>query len=174
MGPDPGDGGNRKSVNTRILEEPALAALKTFITKSLNAYFDECFKPAANVSLKITQSWVNYTPPNRFHRKHTHPNSLISGVFYINALRDLDKIFFVKDDYKQILIPAREHNMHTSNIWSVPVGTGDLLLFPSDLQHMVEPTVSPQTRISLSFNTFPEGVIGDERMLASVTVGSVS
>ena len=63
--------------------------------------------------------------------------------------------------------------MFSSNLWMIPVGTGDLLLFPSDLPHMVEPTTSNQTRISLSFNSFPEGVIGDDRMLAGLTVGAV-
>jgi hypothetical protein len=44
----------------------------------------------------------------------------------------------------------------------LPVGTGDLLLFPSSLMHMVDNTVSKDTRISLSFNTFPVGTIGKE------------
>ena len=173
VGPEPGGGGNRSSLNSRVLEEPGLAELKVFLTRALNAYFEETVKPAAGVALKITQSWVNYTLPNHYHRKHTHPNSLVSGVFYVSALRDQDKLFFVKDDYERILVPAREFNMFSSNLWMIPVGTGDLLLFPSDLPHMVEPTTSNQTRISLSFNSFPEGVIGDDRMLAGLTVGAV-
>jgi uncharacterized protein (TIGR02466 family) len=173
MGPDPGGGGNRSSVNTRVLDEPAVAGLKAFIATALNYYFDETYKPAAKVSLKITQSWVNYTLPRHYHGKHTHPNSLVSGVFYINAQREHDKIAFVRDAYERIVIPVRELNMFSSNVWMMNVGTGDLLFFPSDLPHMVEPTTSPQTRISLSFNTFPEGFIGDERRLAGLTLGNV-
>ena len=39
------------------------------------------------------------------------------------------------------------------------------LLFPSNLSHMVETTKSSQTRVSLSFNTFLVGKIGDDKDL---------
>ena len=41
------------------------------------------------------------------------------------------------------------------------MGTGDLVLFPSSLTHMVETVQGEATRISLSFNTFPVGSIGE-------------
>ncbi len=173
MRPEHGGGGNRSTVSTYVLEEPPLADIKAFITAALHAYFDETVKPANDVNLKITQSWVNITLPQQYHQKHTHPNSLVSGVFYVSAQRDQDRLFFVKDAYERLLIPAREFNMFSSNLWTIPVGTGDLLLFPSNLPHMVEPTISMQNRISLSFNTFPVGLLGDHKMLAGVTVGTV-
>ena len=98
---------------------------------------------------------------------------MVSGVFYVSAQKDLDNIFFVKDAYERIRIPAREYNAFNSLLCRIPAETGSLILFPSSLPHVVEPTTSGKVRVSLSFNTFPEGVIGDERMLNGLTIGRV-
>lgn len=173
LGPHRGAGATGSSLNSRVLDDPILGNLREFITASLRHYFDETFKPATNVSLKITQSWTNYAQPGQFHSKHNHPNSLVSGVFYVSAQKEEDSIFFFKDAYERLVIPAREINAFTSSISRVPVGTGELVLFPSALPHGVEPTTSKKTRVSLSFNSFPEGVLGDERMLAGLTLSTV-
>lgn len=47
------------------------------------------------------------------------------------------------------------------------VGTGNLMIFPSSLAHMVE-TVKEEDRISLSFNTFPVGYVGEEEALTAL------
>jgi len=57
--------------------------------------------------------------------------------------------------------------LYNSESWWFEVGTGDLLLFPSSLTHMVE-TVQEDERISLSFNTFPVGYVGDESSLTAL------
>ena len=46
------------------------------------------------------------------------------------------------------------------------VGTNDLVLFPSNLVHMVEKVVGKE-RISLSFNTFLKG-IGENKELTGL------
>jgi hypothetical protein len=56
--------------------------------------------------MRLTQSWLNYTKPGQFHHKHAHPNSFISGVLYMKAARQRDKIYFYKDGYKQISLPT--------------------------------------------------------------------
>jgi hypothetical protein len=86
----------------------------------------------------------------------------LSGVFYFNADPEKDKIQFSNDIYRTISIPAKEWTIRNSKTWWVPVATGDLIIFPSYLEHMVEQTVSDETRISLAFNTFAKGYFGDE------------
>jgi hypothetical protein len=41
------------------------------------------------------------------------------------------------------------------------------MLFPSSLTHMVE-TVQGDDRVSLAFNTFPAGYVGDESSLTEL------
>ena len=84
---------NRSSVNSYVLEEEILADLKKFCYESVNEYFNEIYKPIEDVKLNITQSWTNHSKHNQGHHKHHHPNSVISGVFYI-AAQEKDNILF--------------------------------------------------------------------------------
>jgi uncharacterized protein (TIGR02466 family) len=160
--------GNTSSEDKYLLKQKKLLNLRQFIEKSLHEYFMATFCPKNDTRLKITQSWLNWTKPKQYHHKHAHPNSLISGVYYVNARKNSDKIFFYRDEYQQIKFPPAEWNPYNSESWWYSVGTGDLVLFPSSLTHMVQPVEGEDTRISLAFNTFPIGVIGDENELTAL------
>ena len=86
---------------------------------------------------------------------------MVSGVFYPQANREFDKIYFYKDGYERIKVPAAEYNPYNSESWWFEVGAGDLILFPSHLTHMVQTKQDDNTRISIAFNTFLKGYIGD-------------
>ena len=55
-------------------------------------------------------------------------------------------------------------------IWKLRPG---LILFPSRLTHMVETVKGEDTRISLSFNTFPVGLVGEEMDLTGLKLESI-
>lgn len=163
--------GNLKSANEHILDIPVLCDVKDFLTLCMNDFFKTVYSPKNNVMLRITQSWCNYTESNEFHHKHQHPNSFISGVFYIQTNNLTDKIFFYKDDYRQFDIPASDFNIYNSSSWWYESITGQLLLFPSSLTHMVENRAAcDYTRISISFNTFPVGNLGEIDRLTGLTL----
>ena len=143
-----------------------MANIKTFVESSVTEYLRSVYAPKNEVSLRITQSWLNYCQSGQWHHKHSHPNSFISGVLYIKAARERDRINFYRDGYQQIKLPTDNWNLHNSDSWWFEVGAGDLMLFPSQLPHMVE-TVQ-QERVSLSFNTFPIGNIGEEETLTAL------
>ena len=160
--------GNTTSVDRYVLNDPAMASLKSFIQFYVNYYMSNIESPFNPVEAYVTQSWLNYTHPGEFHHKHEHPNSYISGVMYINADPEKDKIYFFKSGYRRIVLPTNNFNHFNSDSWWFKVGTCDLVLFPSYLTHMVEPTESTDTRISLSFNTFLKGYVGAEESLTSL------
>lgn len=163
--------GNEASVNSYILKEKPLSKLNEFLYNSANQYFQEVYKPNENIKLQITQSWLNYTSKGQYHHKHRHPNSIISGVFYINAVAGKDKIyFFNKDEYKQIDITPTEYNVFNSSSWWLEADVGVLYMFPSSLQHEVYIVDHEDTRISLSFNTFVRGTIGEKERLGEVLI----
>lgn len=160
--------GNTSSEDRYLLKQKKLGSLTTFIEKCAHDYLMATFNPKNDVRLRITQSWLNWTKPGQFHHKHAHPNSLISGCFYLNADKNNDKIFFYKDAYQSIKFPPVEWNIYNSESWWFPVGTGDLVFFPSNLTHMVMPVGGEDTRVSLAFNTFPVGYVGDEDDLTAL------
>jgi hypothetical protein len=163
--------GNTTSMDRYVLNDPAMSNIRDFLQFHINYYVENIEAPQQKMEAYITQSWLNYTEPKEFHHKHEHPNSYISGVLYINADPDKDKIHFYRNRYQQIQIPTKSFNQFNSESWWFSVGTCDLVLFPSSLSHMVEQTESQDTRISLSFNTFLKGFVGDEQALTALHLG---
>jgi uncharacterized protein (TIGR02466 family) len=152
-----------QTINTRLLDDDVLCDLKSFFEKSLNVFFQEIFKPSTNVRLKITQSWANYSNINQYHNVHNHPNSIISGVFYVNTNENSDKIIFSRHVHTSTIpydIDTEEYNLWNAHNWELDAEEGSLLLFPSTLNHRVPSVIGEKERISISFNTFFSGEIG--------------
>jgi len=162
--------GNITSNNNYILNEKPFANIKKELDLKVQDYFDKVISPDNNIAPYITQSWLNYTETNQYHHKHAHPNSLVSGVFYINCHEEHDKIKFFNDTYKTIKLEIKDWNMWNSESWWFSVKTGDVILFPSSLTHMVETKQGDNTRISLAFNVFIKGTVGNNKNLTELII----
>lgn len=165
--------GNTTSKNRFILREKKLKDLREFIQKSINTYFEEIVAPSKEVSLYITQSWVNYSNPGQWHHSHEHPNSFLSGVFYVQSDDEKDRIVFENNRYQQIQFPTEKWNLYNSTSWWLEAKQGRLVIFPSSLRHSVNVVEAQKTRVSLSFNTFAKGLIGSEENLTALEVGQI-
>ena len=99
--------------------------------------------------------WININGYKDFNLRHTHENSIISGVFYVKAPDKSSKITFYHPAFKLMVREWNinmKHNHYTSSVWSINPQKGKLLLFPSWLEHEVSPNLSQESRISISFN----------------------
>jgi len=161
--------GNITSNNNYILNEKPFLNIKKELDLRIKEYFDKIICPTNKIIPYITQSWLNYTDKNQYHHKHQHPNSLVSGVLYINSDEKFDKIkFFKEHTYSTIKLPTNNYNLFNSETWWFPVKTGDIILFPSSLTHMVETKEGDNVRTSLAFNVFVEGKIGNNKDLTEL------
>ena len=160
--------GNITAVDNYILNNKEFKTLKEELDLRIQDYFDKIICPANNITPYITQSWLNYTETNQYHHKHAHPNSLVSGVFYINCDDQFDKIKFFNENYNTIKLETKDWNLWNSKSWWFPVKTGDIIMFPSSLTHMVETKQGDNTRISLAFNVFIKGTVGDNKSLTEL------
>ena len=156
--------GNLIGLNKHILDTCELQNLKNILTKHINEYFKIVFEPEKEVELYITNSWLNWTENDQFHHIHNHPNSLISGVFYIEtAIGDSINFFNPNELLGNIRIKTPETGKWVCEKWRCPVNKNCILLFPSKMRHCVD--MRPQScngvRISLAFNTWFKGIIGD-------------
>ena len=152
--------GNSRSIESYILDKKELKNLKSWIEQAVLTYFFEIYQSVHEVSLRITQSWINKTCVGEFNHHHTHPNSFISGVYYFKG-NDNDKIHFGKNKHEPIKIPTKNPNLANATSWWLPAKQGTLILFPSSLPHWVNTVENKNTRYSLAFNTFPIGIVGD-------------
>jgi len=159
--------GNTTSKNNYLLREPEMERLSLFVDSCLGEYMKATYAPKYDVKPYITQSWANYTKPGQHHHKHAHPNSFLSGCVYIAAKGD--KIYFYRDGYQQIKLPTENWNPYNSESWWFEVNEGDVILFPSNLTHMVQ-TVDGEERISIAFNTFLKGTIGSADELTELEI----
>ncbi|GAB5470050.1 MAG: hypothetical protein Kilf2KO_30800 [Rhodospirillales bacterium] len=115
------------------------------------------FLKLAHRDLEITGCWANINPPGSPHNIHTHPNNLLSGVYYVKAEAGADTINFY-DPRPQTRIIAPKHtegNIANSTQSQVDVKAGRLILFPAWLEHGVPPNQSQSERLSISFDLMP-------------------
>ena len=162
---------NYNSKNNYVLDEEPLSTLKKELFLRVEDYFQKIITPKTNVLPYITQSWVNWTKKGEEHHKHAHSNSLFSGVFYIDADEEYDSIkFFKRHTYESLSIEPYEYHLFNSESWTFKVKTGDIILFPSSLGHLVESKIGDNLRTSLSFNTFIKGTIGVDVELTELKI----
>lgn len=155
--------GNKTSQNHLILERDELKSLKEFMEYHLEFYFRNIICAQKDAELFVTHSFLNYMKKGEGHTPHVHPNSYLSAVMYISADKSTDKICFSKSprgDYP-IRVDNTQQNMYNTYEASLPVGTGDIVIFPSSLVHGVNPKENDNLRISLVCNTFLKGTIGN-------------
>ena len=160
---------NTTSNNTYVLENKTLKNLKKDLHTKVMDYFDKVICTDNLITPYITQSWINYTKSDQFHHKHNHQNSLVSGIFYISADKKVDSVTFYKvplDD--KIKLNINKYNIFNSSSCTFPVETGDIFLFRSSLVHGVGKKKGNNIRISLSFNVFVKGTLGNKKELTEL------
>lgn len=165
--------GNLNTIDSYILKQKVFKDINKFLEEHCQSYLNNIICPKFDLKLLITQSWLNYTSPNQYHHKHRHPNSIVSGVLYFDCDVKYDKIYFANTStYKQIkpVINDDKYNDWNSSTWWFPVETGNLFLFPSSTEHFVDTKQGTNTRISLAFNTFYKGTLGENNELSELII----
>jgi len=102
--------------------------------------------------------WFMVNERGHYNVPHRHPNSDYSFVWYIDVPKNGPPIVFENDNqfsrfntYQLLDQGIAETYNHAGNYWWRPI-KGDLLIFPADLMHSVEPNNTDETRIIFSGN----------------------
>jgi len=135
------------------LKEPILNSLIKKIELNSNFLFNDYLKIKHQLSLD--NIWININRYKDFNIPHVHSFSKLSGVFYVKIPNNSGKLSFINDfPIENFINPLNiiEYNQYTSSAWSFEPEENMLYLFPSWLKHYVNPNLSKQERISISFN----------------------
>ena len=154
---------NLKSQDTYLMEIEELKSIKDFFYESLNKYTKNISN--SDQRLVITQCWANKNPPGSKHHEHVHPNSILSGVFYLKQDKTIPPIQFNQSIQHVMKLDPKKYNNLNSETFLLPCVDGELLLFPSNLKHSVPTNMGKESRISLSFNTFSVDTLGSKDSL---------
>ena len=160
--------GNMRTKDSYVLEHKTFKNLKKDLNKKIIDYFNKIICCSNSTIPYITQSWINYTKENQFHHRHAHGNSYVSGVFFINADKEVDKIDFVRSGHRPFRFKVTQFNIFNSTTAAYPIQGGDVILFPSSLHHGVDIKKGNNIRSSLSFNVFFKGTIGNKEELTEL------
>jgi len=131
----------------------ALKSLIKEVSKNVNVFSRETLRIPQD--LHLDSSWLNINGFKDFNNIHTHPFSIVSGVFYIKTPVDCGSINFHNAAQIKCYVNdniLEEYNNYNCSKYYFPVEENDLYLFPSWLDHSVSPNLSNEERISYSFN----------------------
>jgi uncharacterized protein (TIGR02466 family) len=154
-----------------LLNDKALTSLKKFIIKKAKEYVRNVLEIKDQIYL--TQSWSTLNPTNAFHEPHTHPNTFISLVYYAQCK---EGSIHIHSDISSIRKCFNFHytinrfNIYNSQIWELPVRTGDIVLFPGHIRHSSVPNRTQQDRIAVGANFFIKGTLGSKKMVSLITI----
>lgn len=148
----------KQSTNTFLLDEPELKEIREFIEVYLKFYVHNVLE--CSDELVITQAWSNICEKGRKHHEHVHPNSIVSGVFYFQINEKLPPIEFRNPNTHSFNLNIQKQNNFNSATFLLPLNSGELILFPSNLTHSVPENKDDLPRISLAFNTFAKNSLG--------------
>jgi len=113
-----------------------------------------------NFNLYVANYWININSPNSYNKSHCHPSSFLSGCLYIKVPdKNCGSIIFENpscdliSSYMEFYYKLSDEysNLFPLNWVHEPI-EGKCLIFPSWLKHSVEPNLSKEDRISISFN----------------------
>ena len=149
----------------------SLSCIRAFIQENIDDYLRTVMSPMDDVSLYISQSWCVFMKKGDTHEYHVHPNSIVSGVFYIRATHGTLMLYNTYQ-YQTIRTQPKNNTVYNSDSISIGVRAGDIVLFPSHVPHSVPETFEDETRISLAFNTFFVGDLNSGE-LAKLRLGHV-
>lgn len=107
--------------------------------------------------LKVSLCWGNRATKNSEHRVHCHPNSFISGIYYLNST-PAPTFFESPIVSKKTGVVVLSDSHLDANILVNPSNEGELILFPSWLDHHTRPCPFDGYRYTLSINVMPVGV----------------
>jgi uncharacterized protein (TIGR02466 family) len=137
------------STDMAVLDRPEFSLLNQATRAACGGALGEMGLQKQTFSL---QSWINMHDRGGFNFLHMHEGSLLSGTFYISVPPGSGQFVF-RDPRPGVLtgsIKGGVPNGH-ADVHLTP-SAGLMVLFPSWMEHYVEPHDSDEPRIAIGFN----------------------
>jgi hypothetical protein len=165
------------SKNSYIIDHPICKPLTDWFMKCFEQYATEIMKYKYN-KLQFAQSWLTYKYPGQFHKAHTHPNTLLAGVFYYDRQPEDAAIVFSKEaksfnrSYLEpsLLDDYQSGKYSQEEIYYTPQ-QNEFIIFPSYLTHGVPPNKTDRIRKALGVNALTSGTLGDKETISEIIFG---
>lgn len=156
-------GGWHSTGNLFAPEHTQFPAMREAVTKALFQYIGEVFAYRGEIQLALT-GWTVINRPGDYNVPHNHAANMLSGALYLRVPEGMKGGAIIFQDPRLNLNAHETEGMRRLKVkppWMNPSITvqpseGEILVFPSWLNHWVEPYQCDDAdglRIVLSFNT---------------------
>tara|TARA_Y100001937_G_C7116170_1_gene330225 strand:+ start:572 stop:1204 length:633 start_codon:yes stop_codon:yes gene_type:complete len=113
----------------------------------------EVYKEEWYKKVYCVDAWFNVANSKDYQEYHYHPNSHISAVFYLTVPKNSGDIVFRNPTLNMFPIPSDSNGcLYNAETYTVPIQEKLLILFKSNLHHMVQQNMSANQRISIAMN----------------------
>lgn len=154
------------------LDRDGIRWLRNGIEETLDAYFAE-----VGLDYPVGRSirgWANINRRGDYHAPHNHAWSYLSGTYYVKMPRETGDLgaagqaspaaisyYDPRVAVNMLALGGEAQGLHE---YTVKPEAGTLLLWHASLTHSVQPNLSEDTRISISFNI---ALAWDDRFVAA-------
>jgi uncharacterized protein (TIGR02466 family) len=97
--------------------------------------------------LKLSSLWANLMTPGCYHAFHLHPNSIVSGTYYVSVPEGAGPLR-IEDPRAGLFMACPPRRLQVD----LQPRAGEVVLFESWMKHEVPPHRGMGERISVSFN----------------------
>lgn len=142
---------------SKLYSDARINQLTNCVKEAYAKYFDDHCIDYQKWKLRVEYLFNRMTSGGE-HVLHSHPDSILSGVFYLKVPKNSSSIIFndPREYYKYKYYPqkfgkSREHYKLLPEYVINPV-EGMMLLWPSWLEHQVPASLCSEERIAVAFN----------------------
>lgn len=156
---------NRGGWHSRVInineDNPISSHLKNGLGKSVFTTLSQ------KLSVHV-EYWIMINSPNTYNCSHTHPNSHLSGVFWIQASEKSGDLKFINPSNFQAYVELHSYveafklDTNAYEAYKYNPTEGKMVTFSSHVIHEVENNKSNEDRIAVSYNITLSGWEIDE------------
>lgn len=142
-----------------LLEDPLFSELLDTISKDI-FNFATNYGDMSDKTVRCSGAWINVSSPGNFQEFHNHTSNHFSAVYYVRVPSNSGNIVFRSYDHAGDMF-ALPFNINTEKepafrTYFVTPKDSALIMFRSNLEHMVQKNRSTDDRISIALNYIVE------------------
>jgi uncharacterized protein (TIGR02466 family) len=105
-------------------------------------------------NIRCNDAWVNVSDPGAFQEYHLHPNNHFSAVYYVRVPEGSGDLLLRSAETQTDMfpLPIGSETIYTNKTFRVTPRDGMLVIFRSNVLHMVTKNLSDEPRVSVAMN----------------------
>jgi len=108
----------------------------------------------SDCEVTCNDAWVNVASPGAFQEYHLHPNNHFSAVYYVRVPENSGDLLLRSAETQTDMfpLPLGDETLFTNKTFRVTPRDGMLVIFRSNVLHMVTKNMSNEPRVSVAIN----------------------